>query len=223
MSRILKIGHNEVRCKNSDIVKNIENVLYHTESPLFRTAPIPMYKLSEKVRSKNVKVVLTGEGADEFALGYDIFREAQVRKFWARQPQSKSRPQLFSRMYNYLPQFQNKRYINLTLEFFKNKLTDVDDPLYSHALRILNSTSTHHLLSRHFLENITNDPAEERLINSLPDYFYDLNTVEKAQYVETKTLLSGYLLSVQGDRMLSAHGVEGRYPYLDYEVNNELD
>src|SRR5262245_52226648 len=33
-----------------------------------------------------------------------------------------------------------------------------------------------------------------------------------------RTLLHGYLLSAQGDRMLSAHGVEGRFPYLDHHL-----
>ena len=41
--------------------------------------------------------------------------------------------------------------------------------------------------------------------------------MERAQVVEIMTLLSNYLLSSQGDRMSMAHGVEGRYPYLDLE------
>ena len=38
------------------------------------------------------------------------------------------------------------------------------------------------------------------------------------QYLEVRTLLSGYLLSSQGDRMLMAHSVEGRFPFLDRHV-----
>ena len=38
------------------------------------------------------------------------------------------------------------------------------------------------------------------------------------QYLEMRTLLSGYLLSSQGDRMLMAHSVEGRFPFLDADV-----
>ena len=40
----------------------------------------------------------------------------------------------------------------------------------------------------------------------------------QAQYLETTTLLPGYILSSQGDRMAMAHGVEGRYPFLDHRV-----
>ena len=46
--------------------------------------------------------------------------------------------------------------------------------------------------------------------------------IRKAQLVEINTLLSGYLLSSQGDRMTMAHGVEGRYPYLDDVFTNEV-
>jgi asparagine synthase (glutamine-hydrolysing) len=38
------------------------------------------------------------------------------------------------------------------------------------------------------------------------------------QYLEVRTLLSGYLLASQGDRMLMAHSVEGRFPYLDSDL-----
>ena len=44
-------------------------------------------------------MVLTGEGADEFLAGYDIFKEAKVRRFWARQPDSRWRPLLLKRLY----------------------------------------------------------------------------------------------------------------------------
>jgi asparagine synthase (glutamine-hydrolysing) len=45
-----------------------------------------------------------------------------------------------------------------------------------------------------------------------------LDHLSKAQQLETETLLPGYILSSQGDRMLMAHGVEGRFPFLDHEV-----
>ena len=54
------------------------------------------------VRRSDVKVVLTGEGADEVLGGYDIFKEAKVRQFWAQQPESTWRPALLKRLYPYL-------------------------------------------------------------------------------------------------------------------------
>src|SRR5690606_37305021 len=62
----------------------------------------PMYLLSGLVHDAGIKVVLTGEGADEMFAGYDLFREAKVRRFWARQPKSERRPPLLERLYPYL-------------------------------------------------------------------------------------------------------------------------
>jgi len=44
------------------------------------------------------------------------------------------------------------------------------------------------------------------------------DSLSRAQYIEIITLLSGYLLSSQGDRMLMGHSVEGRFPFLDADV-----
>jgi asparagine synthase (glutamine-hydrolysing) len=49
------------------------------------------------VRDRNLKVVITGEGADEFLGGYDIFKEMAIRRFWAKQPDSQQRPLLLQR------------------------------------------------------------------------------------------------------------------------------
>ena len=54
------------------------------------------------MREHGIKVVLTGEGADEVFAGYDLFREGKVRRFWARQPDSTLRPRALERLYPYL-------------------------------------------------------------------------------------------------------------------------
>ncbi len=56
----------------------------------------PLYHLSSLVKASGIKTVLTGEGADEILGGYDLFKEAKVRQFWARQPHSSWRPLLLS-------------------------------------------------------------------------------------------------------------------------------
>ena len=45
-----------------------------------------------------------------------------------------------------------------------------------------------------------------------------LDLLAQDKYLEVRTLLAGYLLSSQGDRMLMAHSVEGRFPFLDANV-----
>jgi len=158
--------------------------------------------------------VLTGEGADEIFVGYNIFREAKVRKFWSRDQASRSRSALLARLYPYLaqspPEFSRK--------FYGAGLDNPEDPFFSHRPRWANTAPVANFLAEGAAAGHPAGPAEERLLNSLPGDFSSWGTVARAQYVEMSTFLSGYLLSSQGDRMLMANSVEGRFPYLDHEL-----
>src|SRR5439155_12006785 len=60
--------------------------------------------------------------------------------------------------------------------------------------------------------------ARAEFLATLPEDFSRWSPLAQDQYIEIRTLLSGYLLSSQGDRMLMAHSVEGRFPFLDRDV-----
>jgi asparagine synthase (glutamine-hydrolysing) len=62
----LGTDHQHIRCSYQDISKIFPEVIWHTEKPILRTAPAPLYLLSQPVRNQGYKVVLTGEGSDEF-------------------------------------------------------------------------------------------------------------------------------------------------------------
>ena len=83
-STFLGTQHSNVSCSSSDIARIFPEVIWHTEQPVIRTAPAPMFLLSKLVREAGFKVVLTGEGADEVLGGYDIFKEAKIRRFVGR-------------------------------------------------------------------------------------------------------------------------------------------
>src|SRR5581483_7905856 len=94
--------HTSIRCTKADIRAAFPRMMWHAETPVVRTAPTPLMMLSGAVRAADYKVVLTGEGADEVFGGYDLFKEAKIRRFWARQPASIRRPLILSRLYPYL-------------------------------------------------------------------------------------------------------------------------
>ena len=102
MVNYLGVDHSELFVNNSDIARHLESMLWFTEKPLLRTAPIPLYLLSGLVHENNYKVVLTGEGGDEIFGGYNIFKEAKIRNFWAKYPDSKIRPILLAKLYPYI-------------------------------------------------------------------------------------------------------------------------
>ncbi len=84
-------SHKSMNCSAKDIAEFFPKVVWHSETPMTRTAPAPMLLLSKLVRENNIKVVITGEGSDEILAGYDIFREAIIRRFWASQPESNNK------------------------------------------------------------------------------------------------------------------------------------
>src|SRR5207342_3351548 len=83
---------------SSDIAELLPRAVELSEKPTLRTALAPLLRLSAAVREAGLKVVITGEGADELFGGYDIYRENKVRRFWARVPESELRPLLFTRL-----------------------------------------------------------------------------------------------------------------------------
>ena len=118
-------------------------------------------------------------------------------------------------------QNNNKRYFQLTKEFYRKNLNDLNNIFYSHQVR----WNQYNVIKNFFnldKDVYSRENLEKDFLGNLDKRFDQIETIKKAQIIETNTLLSGYLLSSQGDRMTMAHGVEGRYPYLDDKLNIEL-
>jgi len=216
MVSFLKTNHTNIRITNEQIGISFPEVLWHCEKPLLRTGPVPLFTLSETVRKSGFKVVLTGEGADELIGGYNIYREAKVKKFWAKDPGSQWRPLLIRRLYPYI--FKDRRADNFTRSFFGTSLDKVEDPFFSHLTRWDNTSKIKTFFSRDLLSEIDSYSGYEELGNRLPQSYLKWDYLAKAQYLEMLIFLSNYLLSSQGERVAMAHGVEGRPPFLDHRI-----
>jgi asparagine synthase (glutamine-hydrolysing) len=201
-----------VRHIDADAIARVfPEVVRHAETPLVRTAPAPLYLLAQLVRDNGLKVVLTGEGSDEVFLGYDLFKETKVRLFCLRRPDSAARARLFDRLYPYLGR-------NRGGEFWRRFFLAAgspDDPLFSHLPRFGLAARTKAFYAPHVRAALGGFDALGELRDALPPTFGKWDPIHRAAYLEIKTLLSSYLLSSQGDRMAMAHGVEGRFPFLD--------
>ncbi len=217
MAQYLGVRHSAIRCTARDIGDVFPELIWHTESPVLRTAPAPLMLLSKHVHEQGFKVALTGEGADEVFGGYDLFKEGKIRRFWARYPQSAWRPLLFSRLYPYLGHspVANRHFARL---FFGQRLQDLDSPFYAHLTRWSTTSSIFKLLSPELRASLSSFDLPGELEQQLPPRFAAWSDMARDQYIEVKTLLEGYLLSSQGDRVSLAHSVEGRLPYLDHRV-----
>ncbi|RWL11854.1 MAG: asparagine synthase (glutamine-hydrolyzing) [Mesorhizobium sp.] len=220
MASALGARHRTIACQAGDIAGVFPEVIRFAERPIIRTAPAPLYQLSGLVRQAGLKVVLTGEGADEVFAGYDIFREARVRRFCGRQPASRIRPNLFRRLYPYLPGLQQQSVEYLAAFFGAGNTgnTALDDPLFSHRPRFKTTAATKIFFSGDLRATLKGYDAAEELVGRLPQAFSHWHPLHQAQYLESRFLLPGYILSSQGDRMAMAHGIEGRFPYLDHRL-----
>jgi len=223
MVKRLGADHRDLKVSNEDIGRVFPDVIWHAERPILRTAPAPLYLLSKLVRESGFKVVVTGEGADEVMAGYDIFREAKVRLFMARDRASIKRTNILFNLYPWMLRTPGK--VPAFARSFFGRDLDPSDPGLSHRPRWNTTSAIRQLLGDDFRKEMEEIDVEQELLAGLPDGHQEWDPVCRAQWLEMVTLLSGYILSAQGDRMLMANSVEGRFPFLDYrfvEFANQL-
>jgi asparagine synthase (glutamine-hydrolysing) len=213
----LGTNHTAMTCTRGDIGAAFPRTIWHTETTILRTAPTPLLLLSGRVHEEGYKVVLTGEGADEVFGGYDLFKEAQIRRFWARRPDSRSRAALLTRLYPYLknspaaaPAYAEN--------FFRQGMDRIAEPFFGHLPRWSTTSRTWRFFSSELLASLEGWDPIEQYRQQLPADIGRWHPFNRDQYNEGHTLLSGYLLSSQGDRVGMANSVEGRFPFLDYRL-----
>lgn len=217
MAAHLNSVHSQIDCSQSDIASSFARTIWHAEAPLVRTAPAPMMHLADGVRQSGIKVVLTGEGADEVFAGYDLFKEAKVRRYIAAKPDSIRRRRLLERLYPYLSASPVGAR-SMSQLFFTQGLEHMDAPWFAHTTRISTTRRALGFFTPELqLELNAWDPYAS-LESLLPADVCRWPALAQQQVVEANTLMSGYLLSSQGDRMAMAASIETRYPFLDPRV-----
>jgi asparagine synthase (glutamine-hydrolysing) len=216
MVKRLGVHHTELLASNQRIGQAFRQTVAAAEKPLLRTGPVPLYLLSGVVHDAGMKVVLTGEGADEFFGGYDIFRETRIRRCLARFPDSSRRQALIEGLYPDI--FRDAKTRASIQSFFTKGLDTVGHPLFSHLIRWENTRRTRLFFSDDLKARIGDYDAYDDLTGQLPREFSQWDYFSRAQYLESDIFLSNYLLSSQGDRVAMAHSLEIRVPFLDYRI-----
>jgi asparagine synthase (glutamine-hydrolysing) len=206
--------HHVVEAGPAQIAAALPDVVRHTETPLIRTAPVPLFLLAREVRANDLTVVITGEGADELFWGYDLFKEVAIRELHRRDPERAL--ELLDGLYPYLGETGARRgpaFAKFLLE------TGADDPeLGSHLTRVEATATVKAFYAPEVAAEVGDGASLGRLRAALPDAFARWSSLERAAWLEVTTLLEPYLLGAQGDRVAMASGVEGRFPFLDHRV-----
>lgn len=215
--RRLGTDHSTVSASTELIGSVFPELAWHMECPVVRTAPAPLFVLAGLVRRRGFKVVMTGEGSDEMLGGYDIFKEAKIRRFWGRDLASQCRPKLLRKLYPYMKNLQAQPDAYLRA-FFHVREEDLSSPFFSHLPRWRLTQQIRSFLSKDVLAELEGDDPLEELRERLPQEYGAWHPFAQAQYLESTILLPGYILSSQGDRPAMAQSIEGRYPFLDVRL-----
>ncbi len=180
----------------------LPTVQYHMDEPLADASAVALYFVS-KTAAEHVKVSLSGEGADEFFGGYNIYREPLSLRPLTRLP----RPirKLLGAAASAIPfKIKGKNYLIRGSK-------DVDERFIGNAF-IFNEKEREALLKRP-----TGHYRHEELTKPFYDKVKNLDDTTKMQYIDIHFWLIGDIL-LKADKMSMANSLEVRVPFLDKEV-----
>lgn len=194
MARRLGTRHHEILVDGEAIAARLRHMVYHCECPVKETYNTCALALAESVRAAGVTVVLAGEGSDELFGGYPGYR------FDAFGRPGRSDDELAEALEEDLRErvWGDRR---IFYEKDQAAFREIKKALYSPQVR-----------ERFRQVDCLEHPLVERgrLRNRHP--------LHQRSYLDFKLRLADHLLSEHGDRMVMAHAVEARYPFLDVEL-----
>jgi len=194
IAKLVNSIHNEKLFLFTDISERLPKAIYYSECPLKETYNTASLALSELVHKQNMKVILTGEGADEFFAGYVGYRFDKLRQM---------KKKVISAETIYEDKIRQKLWGDKDFFYEKNQYSfrKVKSELYSD---LINENFKEIDCLNHYVVN------KEKLMNR--------DIVHKRSYLDFKLRLVDHLISDHGDRMALANSVEARYPFLDKEL-----
>ena len=205
------------------LAHNLADALYHAERPFVNAHAVAKYLLSKAVRDSGIRVVMTGEGADEVFAGYPFFRRDLVLYNMDGQDPAHAR-QLLDAL-----SAANPVSAGLLLPTGETDSCDGTRRILGFVPTILatwgqQGEHMRALLHPDFVSPFKGRDSFRALLNHL-DVEHQLagrEAVNQSLYIWGKTTLPNYILSNLGDRMEMAHSVEGRLPFLDHKVVEEV-
>lgn len=201
LTKELKINNTSKIINKEEYLDIIPKIMYHLDEPTSDPAAVALYFVAS-LASKDVKVVLSGEGADEFFGGYNFYRSDVDVAWYNHLPKSLRR--FIAKICLHLPEVKGINFLirrGLTLE--EN---------YIGVNKVYSEKEIKKLLvnNKNLIKNsdITKDVYKE---------FKDESDIIKMQAIDINFWLIKDILQ-KADRMTMAHSLEGRVPFIDKEV-----
>src|SRR3954462_13932766 len=200
----LGVKHFPVVITAEDFAAAIPEVVWYLDDPVADPALVPLYFVAREAR-KHVKVVLSGEGADELFGGYTIYREP-LSLAWANRVPAPGR-RAMGALSRLLPEGMRGK------DLLRRASIPLEERYYGNA-RNFSPQELAQLLRGHD-PDLSHVRVTEDLYRQTREAGYD--DVTAMQYVDLFTWLRGDIL-VKADKMTMANSLELRVPFLDPEV-----
>ncbi|MDR1627382.1 MAG: asparagine synthase (glutamine-hydrolyzing) [Oscillospiraceae bacterium] len=205
LSKITGLDHHYKLITSEEFWGNVEKVQYYMDQPLADPSCVALYFVC-KLASKYVKVVLSGEGADEFFGGYTVYNEPQVFRMY-----QKIVPQCVR---TFLSKFVKK------IPFYFRGQSYIIRGEYATENKYIGNAF---IFTFEDKQKILKDSSIASKPQDLCSDFYketkNYDDVTKMQYLDINLWLVGDIL-LKADRMSMANSLELRVPFLDKEVFN---
>jgi asparagine synthase (glutamine-hydrolysing) len=185
-----------------EMMQALPLIVWYLDDPVADPALVPLYFIAREAR-KHVKVVLSGEGADELFGGYTIYREPISLKAFSFLPASARRG--LGRLSTRIPEGTRGK------DLLRRGAIGIEERYYGNA-RIFRPEEMRGLFRRF-------DPSVSYMdvTRKLYEQTAHLDDSTRMQYVDLFTWLRGDIL-VKADKMTMANSLELRVPFLDTEV-----
>lgn len=202
LSDKLGIKHYKKIIHADDFFEKLPEIQYHMDEPHANLSAVPLYFLSE-MASKHVKVVLSGEGADELFGGYDWYKKSKYLKTYEKLP------------------LKFRKYISKKLEnTSKNRITTflrkggetVEESFIGQA-SVFSSLDANDILSSSYKSSVESKDITKKIYSEIKNK----DDLTKQQYLDINLWLPGDILQ-KADKMSMAHSLELRVPFLDRKV-----
>ncbi len=180
----------------------LPHVQYHSDEPHANLSAVPLYYLSE-LASKDVKVVLSGEGADEFFGGYDWYIQSDASRIYKKLPQGFRTA--MAKLFGKFP-------VSHVKHFFKSNAQRVEDTYIGQAF-IMKDADADRITSDAYKSSLTYKDVTAPYYEKVKD----CDDLTKKMYLDMHLWLP-YDILLKADKMTMAHSLEARVPYLDKEV-----
>ncbi len=201
LSQKIDVDHHYKVISSEEFWNNIDRVQYYMDQPLADPSCIALYFVS-KAASEHVKVVLSGEGADELFGGYTIYKEPGALKLYQKLLPQKFRKFLAQKVKD--KNFKGKNYIIRGSKSLEER--------YIGNAYMYNLEEKQKILKN---KEIATDPSSH--CKEIYDKVNSYDDETKMQYLDINTWMIGDIL-LKADRMSMANSLELRVPFLDKEV-----